>query len=205
MKNTLLVFAMQEELDAFLSVLHQQVKTEHGIQSFALTPHHHVYLLVTGITMLNCYKLTPWLSSLQPTTVIQVGTCAGLKQQPIGTVLHARTFYNADLDLTMFDRPLGRLIRHETIETIPDVLVSGSAFLANQETKAALVKKFHADGFDMEAFGFYTMCQVQHIPFISIRGVSDNGESHAGVTFEQNLMLAAQAAARATLVYLQAS
>jgi nucleoside phosphorylase len=57
----------------------------------------------------------------------------------------------------------------------------------------------------MEAFGFYTMCQAHQIPFISIRGVSDNGETHAGVTFEQNLALAAQAAARATLTYLQAS
>ncbi|MFZ9782384.1 MAG: hypothetical protein ACO3C8_04105 [Bacilli bacterium] len=40
---------------------------------------------------------------------------------------------------------------------------------------------------------------------MSIRGVSDNGENHAGVTFEQNLVLAAQAAARATLTYLQQS
>ena len=205
MKNTILVFAMQEELDAFLSVLHQQVKTENGIHSFALTPSHQVYLLVTGITMLNCYRLTPWLTSLQPTMVIQVGTCAGLKQQPIGAVLHARTFYNADLNLTMFDRPPGRLTRDEKIETIPDVLVSGSAFLDNQETKTALVQKFRADGFDMEAFGFYTMCQGHRIPFMSIRGVSDNGETHAGLSFEQNLVLAAQAAARATLTYLQAS
>jgi nucleoside phosphorylase len=202
MKTVILVFAMKEEMQAFLelaplplNVIEQAVETTVGA--------YRVVCITTGVTMLNTYKLYPYLLLEKPVEVIQVGTCAGLKKQPIGSVLHAKTFFNADLDLTAFDRPLGWLWQETLSHLAKPILVSGSQFLASQDAVNAVIKKFDADAFDMESFGFFTICKDQHIPFSTIRGVSDNGETHANTTFAQHLQLASKNAAKATIAYLQ--
>lgn len=202
MKKIILVFAMQAELDAFKSQIKKPIISQEGYEEFRLG-HQTIRLVLTGITMLNCYKLQPHLAEFKPDLVIQVGTCAGLRKQAIGEVIHAQTFFNADLNLTMFQRPLGRLYAKEKVNLKHPVLVSGSAFLDSEASAKKVVQQFEADAFDMESFGFYTMCEQQKIPFTSIRGVSDNGVSNANTTFEMNLKKAATAAAIASIQYLK--
>ncbi len=202
MKTIVLVFAMKEEMQAMVDVLPKPLQTKNGYLETQLNPKLTVQLINTGITMLQSYRLLPLLNP-KPSEVIQVGSCAGLKQQAIGDVIHAKTFFNADLDLTAFGRSMGRLFVEKKQTITPHILVSGSSFLASTE-KANLVKKtFQADGFDMESFGFYTMCASLDIPFSSIRGISDNGQSDANQSFEKNLAIAAKQAALKTLQYLQ--
>ena len=106
MKTIVLVFAMKEEMQAMVDVLPKPLVTKSGYLEIQLNPKLTVQLITTGITMLQCYRLLPLLNP-KPSEVIQVGTCAGLKQQAIGDVIHAKTFFNADLDLTAFGRSLG--------------------------------------------------------------------------------------------------
>ncbi|MEN9819274.1 MAG: hypothetical protein RL379_52 [Bacillota bacterium] len=202
MKKIILVFAMQAELDAFKSQLNSPTTTRDGYEEVQYS-YQNIRLVLTGITMLNCYKLQSHISDFKPDLVMQIGTCAGLRKQNIGDVIHAQTFFNADLDLTTFQRPLGRLYAKEKVKMKHPILVSGSKFLDSEESAAKVVQQFEADAFDMESFGFYTICEQQKIPFTSIRGVSDNGQSNANTTFELNLKIAATAAAIATLQYLK--
>ena len=202
MKKIILVFAMQAELDAFKSQLKSPTTACDGYEEIQ-NSNQNIRLVLTGITMLNCYKLQQHISEFKPGLVMQIGTCAGLRKQNIGDVIHAQTFFNADLDLTTFQRPLGRLYVKEKVKMKHPVLVSGSKFLDSEESAANVVQQFEADAFDMESFGFYTICEQQKIPFTSIRGVSDNGQSNANTTFEMNLKKAATAAAIATLQYLK--
>ncbi len=202
MKKIILVFAMQAELDAFKSQLKSPTTARDGYEEIQ-DSNQNIRLVLTGITMLNCYKLQRHITDFKPDLVMQIGTCAGLRKQNIGDVIHAQTFFNADLDLTTFQRPLGRLYAKEKVKMKHPVLVSGSKFLDSEESAANVVQQFEADAFDMESFGFYTICEQQKIPFTSIRGVSDNGQSNANTTFEMNLKKAATAAAIATLQYLK--
>ena len=202
MKTIVLVFAMKEEMQAMVDVLSTPLQSKDGYLQTQMNPKLTVQLFTTGITMLQCYRLLPLLNP-KPSEVIQVGSCAGLKQQAIGDVIHAKTFFNADLDLTSFGRSVGRLFVEKKQTIIPHVLVSGSSFLASTEKANYVKKTFKADGFDMESFGFYTMCASHDIPFSSIRGISDNGQTHANQSFEKNLAVAAKQAALATLTYLQ--
>jgi nucleoside phosphorylase len=202
MKTIVLVFAMKEEMQAMLDVLSTPLETKDGYFQTKLNANTTLQLIATGITMLQCYRLLPLLNP-KPNEVIQVGTCAGLKQQTIGDVIHAKTFFNADLDLTAFGRSPGRLFVEKKLKVMPHVLVSGSSFLASTEKANHVKKTFQADGFDMESFGFYTMCSSLDIPFSSIRGISDNGQTHANQSFEKNLSIASKQAALATLKYLQ--
>jgi adenosylhomocysteine nucleosidase len=202
MKKIILVFAMQAELDAFKSQLKAPTTARDGYEEIQ-DSNQNIRLVLTGITMLNCYKLQRHITDFKPDLVMQIGTCAGLRKQNIGDVIHAQTFFNADLDLTTFQRPLGRLYAKEKVKMKHPILVSGSKFLDSEESAAKVVQQFEADAFDMESFGFYTICEQQKIPFTSIRGVSDNGQSNANTTFEMNLKKAATAAAIATLQYLK--
>ncbi len=202
MKTIVLVFAMKEEMQAMVDVLPKPLVTKNGYLETQLNPKLTVQLITTGITMLQCYRLLPLLNP-KPSEVIQVGSCAGLKQQAIGDVIHAKTFFNADLDLTAFGRSMGRLFVEKKQTITPHVLVSGSSFLASTEKANHVKNTFQADGFDMEGFGFYTMCASLDIPFSSIRGISDNGQTHANQSFEKNLSIASKQAAIATLRYLQ--
>jgi len=202
MKKIILVFAMQAELDAFKSQLKAPTTARDGYEEIQ-DSNQNIRLVLTGITMLNCYKLQRHITDFKPDLVMQIGTCAGLRKQNIGDVIHAQTFFNADLDLTTFQRPLGRLYAKEKVKMKHPVLVSGSKFLDSEESAANVVQQFEADAFDMESFGFYTICEQQKIPFTSIRGVSDNGQSNANTSFEMNLKKAATAAAIATLQYLK--
>ncbi len=202
MKTIVLVFAMKEEMQAMLDVLSTPLQSKDGYLQTHINQKLTVQLMTTGITMLQCYRLLPLLNPKQ-SEVIQVGSCAGLKQQAIGDVIHAKTFFNADLDLTAFGRSMGRLFVEKKQTINPHVLVSGSSFLASIEKAEHVKKTFQADGFDMESFGFYTMCSSLDIPFSSIRGISDNGQTHANQSFEKNLAIASKQAALATLKYLQ--
>ena len=202
MKKIILVFAMQAELDAFKTQLKTPTKVYSGYEEIQLSK-QILRLVLTGITMLNCYKLQMHLTEFKPDLVIQIGSCAGLRKQRIGEVIHAQTFFNADLDLTTFQRPLGRLYAKEKVKIQHPVLVSGSTFLDSEASVQKVIQQFDADAFDMESFGFYTMCEQQNIPFSSIRGVSDNGQSDANTTFETNLHKAATAAAIYTLNFLK--
>jgi nucleoside phosphorylase len=202
MKTIVLVFAMKEEMQAMVDVLSTPLETKDGYFQTKLNANTTLQFITTGVTMLHCYRLLPLLNP-KPSEVIQVGTCAGLKQQAIGEVIHAKTFFNADLDLTAFGRSPGRLIVETPFTVMPHVLVSGSSFLASTEKANHVKNTFQADGFDMESFGFYTMCASHDIPFSSIRGISDNGQTHANQSFEKNLAIASKQAALATLTYLQ--
>jgi nucleoside phosphorylase len=201
MKTIVLVFAMKEEMQAMLDLLSTPLETKDGYFQTKLNANLTLQLITTGITMLQCYRLLPLLKP-KPSEVIQVGTCAGLKQQAIGDVIHANTFYNADLDLTAFGRSPGRLFIENKLTVNPHVLVSGSSFLASTEKAIHVKNTFQADGFDMESFGFYTMCASLDIPFSSIRGISDNGQTHANESFEKNLAIASKQAALRTMIYL---
>ncbi len=203
MNTTILVFAMEAEQQAFLNALKTPIQKFSTHHETMINANHLVKVVLTGITMLQCYRLLPFLSNPTPTEVIQVGTCAGLRNQAIGEVVHAKTFFNNDLDLTTFGRPLGRLFVGKKPAVIHPVLVSGSTFLASKEASQKVIDQFDADAFDMESFGFYTMCETLKIPFTSIRGVSDNGQTHANQSFEKNLAFASKQAAIATLNYLE--
>ena len=96
MKTIVLVFAMKEEMQAMLDVLSTPLQSKDGYLQTHINQKLTVQLMTTGITMLQCYRLLPLLNP-KPSEVIQVGSCAGLKQQAIGDVIHAKTFFNADI------------------------------------------------------------------------------------------------------------
>lgn len=206
MKTIGLVFAMAKERDAALDRLSLRfpVKTITPVLHRVETKDKIVWLLHAGVTMLNTYKLAEFLMNNKVDEVINVGTCAGLRHLKIGDVIHARTFYHHEIDLSFFPQSLPHLqITDKQAYHHHPVLVSGNTFLANPLEVQKVIDTFDADAFDMESFGFYAICKEKGIPFSAIRGVTDDGQAHAEDSFEKNLAMASKAAALKTMEYLE--
>ena len=82
MKKIILVFAMQAEIDAFKSQLKTPTQFHGGVEEIHFSQ-QTVRLVLTGITMLNCYKLQQHIDEFKPNLVMQIGTCAGLRKQKL--------------------------------------------------------------------------------------------------------------------------
>lgn len=207
MTYTLLVFAMKEERDSFLRMLPKNAITSsiNNELHHVIIQNKHLLLLQTGVTMLTAFKLASTFEKYKVDEVVNLGTCAGLRDVSIGDVIHARCFYNDDLDLSMFGRTKGHVIKVDPTYHQHPVLVSGSTFLANKDDVQRVIETFDADAFDMESFGYYVVCDHYKIPFSAIRGVTDDGKQHANSSFEANLKLASENAAQKALLYLKLS
>lgn len=187
---------MLEERQAFLSLCDPAHIHDDETHLTYRRPNVDVILLHTGVTTMNSYKLLPYLEDETVSHVIQVGTCAGLQQQNIGEVIHFTRFRHRDIDTTFFPSSFSPSL-FEGEDESGALLVTGNQFLSTQEDAKRIQQTFHAQGYDMEAFGFFVMCQQFNVPFTSVRAVSDNGEHHAYDQFEKNLPFAAKCAAEA--------
>lgn len=202
---TLIVFAMVEEKDSFLSITPFPLKVEKINDRLSSTTlkGKNFLLLQTGVTMLTSFHLASVFENYSVDEVINVGTCAGLRNLSIGEVIHSRCFYNDDLDLSMFGRTKGHLVKVSEGYHQHPVLVSGSTFLASKNEVERVIKTYDADAFDMESFGYYAVCVSYNVPFSAIRGVTDDGAVHADVSFEENLKTASLNASLFALRYLK--
>jgi adenosylhomocysteine nucleosidase len=205
MTYTLIVFAMVEEKDSFLTTLPPLTKVEKINDRLSTTTlkDKNILLLQTGVTMLTSFHLSRVFENYSVDEVINIGTCAGLRNLSIGEVIHTRCFYNDDLDLSMFGRTKGHLVKVSEGYHQHPVLVSGSTFLASKTDVERVIKTFDADAFDMESFGYYVVCENYNIPFSAIRGVTDDGAVHADMSFEDNLIKASLNASLFALRYLK--
>jgi nucleoside phosphorylase len=202
---TLIVFAMVEETDSFLSTLPSPLRVKKINDRLISTTlkGKNILLLQTGVTMLTSFHLASVFENYSVDEVINVGTCAGLRNLSIGEVIHSRCFYNDDLDLSMFGRTKGHLVKVSEGYHQHPVLVSGSTFLASKTDVERVINTYDADAFDMESFGYYAVCVSYNIPFSAIRGVTDDGAVQADVSFEENLKKASLNASLFALRYLK--
>jgi nucleoside phosphorylase len=204
MKKILIVFAMAEERDVFKKTLSSHNQSTVITAQLEKIDYHSktLFLLQTGVTMMNAFFIAKVMELYSIDEVLNIGTCAGLKNQPIGCVVQPKTFFNADLDMSMFGRTKGMLVKVNNQDIQSPILVSGSTFVANDEQKAKLIKDFNADAFDMESFAYAHVCQSYQIPFKVFRGVTDNGDASAEQSFENNLILAVENATKEALKYI---
>ena len=205
MKHILLVYAMLEEKEASLNVFATFTKPIAIDQTLhqVVTKTHTIWFLHAGVTMLHAYKLALFLKDHRVDEVINVGTCAGLRNLRIGDVIHSRCFYHHEIDLSFFPQSLRYLNEDSATYHQHPVLVSGNTFLASKAETDRVIARFDADAFDMESFGFYAICKPLNIPFSAIRGVTDDGQDHAENSFDRHVKLASEAAAKKVLDYLQ--
>ncbi len=190
------VFAMQDELDAFLALC------EDGVTARDRRPLIHrctlagqaAALVLSGVGKTNAAHATSCLIAEGVTTLISVGVAGGVETD-IGTVvIPSRVFYH-DVDATDFGTyRLGqvpgmpaffecdRSLHARAVEAAEEAgatwtggsLTTGDAFL-KETTRLALFEDTYPDlrAVDMESAAIAHVAHLENLPFLVIRTVSD--------------------------------
>lgn len=206
MKKDIILFitAMNEELIPFVDALKEKkikyTKVD-NIYKFNLNE-KTCYASTIGITFFNVAKLTKLINKIKPTEIILFGTQAGLNKQKIGDVIVSNNVICSDLDLVNFGYIDGTIDKKKTKAYGP-LMCSGSHFMSTKLDKENLKKRFKGvSTFDMETYMIYRVCLEYDVPFMSMKGISDNGEHHPNDSFEKNLYKAALASSKYAINFI---
>ncbi len=179
-----------------------------------------IVLAQCGIGKVNAAICTQMLIDLyHPDALIFSGVAGGLlPNMRGGDLIIASHLIQYDMDLTAFGRRHGELPgRDRMIECDPDLVqkataaydaafadgadkpnlmlgtvASGDRFVQDEETLRWLQREFAALGTEMEGAAFGYTCQLNGVPFVVIRGLSDTADENAAGDFDTNLKAVCQ-------------
>jgi len=174
-----------------------------------------IALAQCGIGKVNATICTQMLVDLyQPEGMIFSGVAGGLlPNMQVGDIVVASHLIQFDIDLTAFGRRHGELPdRDRMIQSDADMVrqsadcfdavfegeadapnlmigtvVSGDKFIEDSETLRWLQREFGALATEMEGAAVGYTCQLNNVPFIIIRGLSDTANESAPDDFKSNL------------------
>ena len=174
-----------------------------------------IALAECGIGKVNAAICTQMLADLyRPDALIFSGVAGGLlPNMQIGDLVIASHLIQFDIDLTAFGRRHGELPdKDRMIQSDPNLVqmaagafdevfandakapnlmigtvVSGDRFIEDSESLRWLQREFGALATEMEGAAVGTTCQLNDLPFVVIRGLSDTADESASGNFEANL------------------
>ena len=129
------------------------------------------------------HSLTNLIHQHKPKKILNLGT-AGSHHFQIGHLVECTSFVQRQSE------PLEKaseIIHCETLTDLPKAICGSADFI---ETKTALTK---CDIFDMEAYSLASVCKKMHIPFHSIKYVTDSSNHDVVTDWKKNLIPAANA------------
>lgn len=110
--------------------------------------------------------------------------------------------YKADGNLA--SAALGVLKGNETIAAVSGLIVSGDSFIAGEEQKEAIIRKFSAGlAVDMESASIAQTCHQFNVPFLILRAISDKAGQSADMTYEEFLGKACINSSEAVILLLK--
>lgn len=163
MKNQILVFALQEEVDSRFQEFEKQ------------------HILVTGIGKLNtAICLSNFLSSSSVANIgaiVNLGT-AGSITYPVGSLVEPVEFYERAVSFP------SKKIYLEKHTDLP------SAVCGTGDTLESLRESKPWDVVDMEAFVLARICSEHKIPFVCVKYITDVSEGNVYKDWKKNLIFA---------------
>ncbi len=174
-----------------------------------------IALAQCGIGKVNAAICTQMLADLyRPDALIFSGVAGGLlPNMAVGDLVLASHLIQFDIDLTAFGRRHGELPdKDRMIQSDPDLVqlgtgaydeafaddgdapnlmigtvVSGDRFIEDAESLRWLQREFGALATEMEGAAVGYTCQLNDLPFVVIRGLSDTADESAAGDFKANL------------------
>jgi adenosylhomocysteine nucleosidase len=211
----LIVTAMAEEMGPFLERV-TEVGDERpaggGLLRDATVGGVPVLLLESGIGMVNAAVATTAVLTVEDVSVvISAGTAGGIGNVGVGDVVLGSACILAEADARAFGYELGQIPRMparypahphlvEIVETLALPVVSGlvlsSDTFVTQARAETMLRDFpETRCVDMESAALAQTCYRLGVPFATIRGISDAGDTDAASDFAGHVGLAAERSA----------
>lgn len=218
-----IIAAMQPELDYLLDQLQQRNDIEMGAFKFHVgkIDHCDVVLALSGIGKVNAAVTTAIvIERFAPQYVINTGSAGGLGQgMQIGDVVIGTEVAHHDVDVTAFGYDIGQVpqlpSRYHSAQSLiqaaklavkesnhqhgihQGLIVSGDQFIGTAEQNQKITNNFpDVLAVEMEAAAIAQTCHQLSVAFVIIRAISDNGDAHASISFDEFLQVAGKNSAK---------
>lgn len=170
---------------------------------------HHVVVVTCGIGKVNAALCTQiMITTFNVTQVINTGVAGAIADHlNVGDIVISTDLIQHDVDATGFGYELGeiprlkpwvfkadaRLINRAYVAATAEVkghqiykgrIVSGDQFISSMEAKTHLEAVFKPHAAEMEGAAIAQVCQLNAVPFVVIRAMSDKADGSAHVSFE---------------------
>lgn len=223
MKTYGIITAMQEEMQEIENIMENIEKIEIYNLSFIKGEINNskVVLVESGVGKVNAARTTQILiDNFNIEAVINVGSAGAANDKlNIGDIVIGKSLVQHDFDITAFGHPKGYISNagqyfnsdNQLIEQMKNAMkkldnidfniligriASGDIFCTDMNMKEKIRNKFEADAIEMEGAAIAQVCQLDNIPFIVVRGISDSPNGNNNITFEQYLEKASQRCAQ---------
>lgn len=211
MKKIGIIFAMKEELDAFLNI----IKIEKEYKIFELDFYECIInnirciLCESGVGKVNAARCTQILiDNIQVDYIINAGVAGGLNENlKVCDIVIGNKLVQHDFDITAFDHEKGYIpnvgkfidgdeylikianeVADENKYTIHNgVIASGDIFCTDKNMAIKIKNKFDAYCVEMEGSSIAQVCYLCHIPFLVLRSISDIPNGNNVITYEEFL------------------
>lgn len=223
MKTYGIITAMQEEKQEIENIMENIEKIEIYNLSFIKGEINNskVVLVESGVGKVNAARTTQILiDNFNIEAVINVGSAGAANNKlNIGDIVIGKSLVQHDFDITAFGHPKGYISNagqyfnsdNQLIEQMKKAMkkldnidfniligriASGDIFCTDMNMKEKIRNKFEADAIEMEGAAIAQVCQLDNIPFIVVRGISDSPNGNNNITFEKYLEKASQRCAQ---------
>ena len=218
MKHIGIIAAMDEEVDSIKKLMSDiNIRNIYELEFILGTIHSkNVVLVKCGVGKVNASRTTQILiDNFDLEYVINVGTAGGLSENiEIGDVVIAEKLVQHDFDITAGGHEKGyvsnigkyfncdqNLIKkskeiidnmNQNFKAVTGLIATGDIFVQDIKVKERIKEEFNADCAEMEGAAIAQVCELDEIPFIVIRSISDKPNGNNNIDFEQYLELACE-------------
>lgn len=210
MKKIGIIFAMDEELEAFKPFV--TVLKEYNIFDLkfceGMLGDNLCILTVCGVGKVNASRATQILiDNMDVFCIINIGVAGALTSSlKVLDIVIGKNLVQHDFDITAFNHEkgyvpkVGKFVDADTylltiadavIKKMPEVtglrgiIASGDIFCTETKMSSKIAQKFNALCVEMEGASIAQVCYLSHVPFLIIRSISDVPNNDNVVTYEE--------------------
>ena len=211
MKKIGIIFAMHEELNAFI----KNINIENEYDIFDLHFFHGMIkdteciLVISGVGKVNAARTTQILiDNYGVDAIINIGVAGGVnKSLSVCDIVLGEKLVQHDFDITAFDHEKGyipnvgvfsnsdeylvnlfsSILDKEKISYHRGIIASGDIFCTEEAMSMKIASKFNALCVEMEGASIAQVCYLSHIPFIVIRSISDVPGNNNTIAYDEFL------------------
>lgn len=186
------LFAMEEEIAPYIKRYGwEKIQTVKN-QSLYIGEfqEHHIFAMVSGVGTANAVAAASVLLSLGADAIFNIGCCgANHSKLNIGDIVVPTTFYDGEFDLSAFGKDTKDPFGVNDLSAFSPNIISPEEGITCY-TCSHFVTEPIADGdyiVDMESYHLACLCSIHKVPFVCIKGVSDNANRNSVTDIDLNV------------------
>ena len=204
-----IIFAMEEEIKEFLKYL--KLEKEYSIFDLrfyeGLIHGIDCVLVESGVGKVNAGRTTQILiDNMKVDFIFNIGVAGGISSElNVLDIVIGTSLVQHDFDITAFNHEKGYIPKVGTFIKSDDYLIylanlvssefnakqgviaSGDIFVTDSKMSEKINKKFNALCVEMEGASIAQVCNLDHIPFLILRSISDTPNNKNVLTYEKFL------------------